>query len=142
MQRSRHAGLVAALLLGCAVGCLNDISNLAPYAGHIGATYRLTYADAFDCELWPPKAPGADYVILPHLPQLEGSKKQKGLRLPEGTLLRVEAAKRGEHGEDYLLVTLDDPAKPGHRIEASVQPKYLEGWPDQGRTGKYPTPES
>ena len=49
MQRNRCAGLVAALLLAFAGGCLNDISSLAPYAAHIGATYRLTYADEYAC---------------------------------------------------------------------------------------------
>jgi hypothetical protein len=141
MRISRRAGLVAALTLGLAAGCLNDISSLAPYATRIGATYRLTYADAFDCELWPPKAPGADYVILPHLPQLEGTKK-KGTRLKEGTLLRLEAARRGEHDEDYLLVTLEDPAKPGHRVRASIKPKYLEGWPDENGNAAAQAPAS
>src|SRR5271165_5956582 len=113
MQWNRYAGFGAALTLAFVAGCLNDISNLAPYAARIGATYQLTYADAYDCELWPPKAPGADYVILPYIPQLEGTKK-KGLRLKEGTLLKVEGARRGEKDEDYLLVTLNDPHKAGH----------------------------
>jgi hypothetical protein len=131
MQWNRCAGLASALTLLVAVGCLNlnDVSNLSPYASRIGSTYRLTYAGEFDCELWPPRAPGADYVILPHLPQLEGTKK-KGLKLKEGTLLKVEAARRGVKDEDYLLVTLDDPQKAGHRIRASIQPRFLEGWPD------------
>jgi hypothetical protein len=141
MQRNRHAGLAAALSLALAAGCLNDVSNLAPYAAHLGTTYRLTYADAYDCELWPPRAPGADYVILPHLPQLEGTKK-KGVVLKEGTQLRVEAARRGEKDEDYLMVTLDDPTRPGHRIRASVQPKYLEGWPEGGEAVKTQAPHS
>ena len=127
MQWNRYAGLGAALTLAFVAGCLNDISNLAPYAARLGATYKLTYADAYDCELWPPKALGGDYFILPHLPQLEG-KHSKGQKLKEGTLLRVEGARRGEKDEDYLIVTLDDPHKSGHRIRASIQPKYLLGW--------------
>jgi hypothetical protein len=140
MQWNRYAGLGAALTLAFAAGCLNDISNLAPYAARIGATYKLTYADAYDCELWPPKVIGADYVILPHLPQLEGTKK-KGLKLKEGTPLRVEGARRGEKDEDYLIVTLDDPHKSGHRIRASIQPKYLLGWEqDEEAAGSQPPP--
>jgi hypothetical protein len=130
MQRNRCAVLVAALTLALGAGCLSDISNLAPYAAHIGASYRLTYAGEYDCELWPPKAPGGDYFILPHLPQLEATKR-KGIHLQEGTLLKVEAARLGEKNQEYLLVTLDDPAKKGHRIRASIKPQYLEGWPDQ-----------
>jgi hypothetical protein len=130
MQRNRLAAGAAALVLSLAAGCLNDISSLAPYAARIGTTYRLTYAGEYDCELWSPKAPGADYVILPHLPQLEGTKK-KGTRLKEGTVLKVEGARRGMKDEDYLLVTLDDPAKPGHRIRASIQPRFLDGWSDE-----------
>jgi hypothetical protein len=141
MQTNRGAVLGAALALALAAGCLNDVSSLAPYAAHIGATYRLTYDGEFDCELWPPKAPGADYCILPHLPQLEGTKK-KGLHLKEGTVLKVESARRGEKNEDYLLVTLDDPAKPGHRIRASVHPRFLEGWPDGADAAKASSPES
>jgi hypothetical protein len=129
MQWNRRAVLVAALTAALGGGCLNDVSNLAPYAAHIGATYRLTYAGEFDCELWPPKAPGGDYFILPHLPQLEGTKR-KGVRLKEGTALKVEAARRGEKNEDYLLVTLDDPSKSGHRIRASIKPQFLDGWPN------------
>jgi hypothetical protein len=129
MQWKRRAGLASALALALVAGCLNDISSLAPYASRIGTTYRLTYAGEYDCELWPPKVPGADYVILPHLPQLEGTKK-KSVTLKEGTVLKVEGARRGEKNEDYLLVSLDDPAKPGHRIQASIKPLYLEGWTD------------
>ena len=133
MHRNRLAAGAAALMLSLTAGCLNDISNLAPYAARIGTTYRLTYAGEYDCELWPPRAPGADYVILPHLPQLEGTKK-KGTRLKEGTLLKLEAARRGEKNEDYLLVTLDDPAKAGHLIRASIQPRFLEGWYEEGES--------
>lgn len=132
MQGSRRAGVAAALLLALAAGCMNDISNLAPYASRIGTTYRLGTVDGMPCELWPPKAPGGDYTILAHLPQLEGTKK-KGLPLPEGTPVKVEAARRGEKDSEYLLVTLDDPAKPGHRIRASVLPKCLDGWPEETR---------
>jgi hypothetical protein len=133
MQRNRLAAGAAALVLALAAGCLNDISSLAPYAARIGTSYRLTYAGEYDCELWPPRAPGADYVILPHLPQLEGSKK-KGTHLKEGTLLKVEGARRGQKDEDYLLVTLDDPTKPGHRIRASIKPRFLEGWSDESES--------
>jgi hypothetical protein len=141
MQSHRCAGFVAALSLALVAGCVSDISNLAPYAAHIGATYRLTYAGEYDCELWPPKAPGGDYFILAHLPQLEGTKKSR-VRLPEGTSLKVEAARLGEKNEEYLLVTLDDPAKKGHRIRAAIKPQFLEGWPDQARNPSAQTPAS
>jgi hypothetical protein len=132
MQWIRRAGLGAALTLAFVAGCMNDISNVAPYAARIGATYKLCYADVYDCELWPPKGPGGDYFILPHVP-LADEKRRTGYRLKEGTLLHIEAARRGDKDEDYLLVTLDDPHKPGHRIRASIQPKYLEGWSDEAQ---------
>lgn len=129
MRRNRHAALAAALLLALAAGCLNDLSGVAPYATHIGKTYRLTYAGEPDCELWPPKVSGGDYFILGFHPKLANA-TPKGTTLPEGTLLKLEGARRG-HDEDYVLVSLDDPAHKGKRIQASILPKYLEGWPDE-----------
>src|SRR5579883_3324145 len=131
MRRNRFAAIGPALLLALAAGCLSDLSGVAPYATHLGKTYRLTYAGAPDCELWPPKVAGGASFILPWFPTPEGT-KQKGRVLPEGTLLKLEGARRGIHDEEYVLVSLDDPAKPGHRIRASIMPKYLEGWPDEG----------
>jgi hypothetical protein len=131
MSWNRRAGCAAALTLALAAGCLNDVSNLAPYASRIGTTYRLTA----DCELWPPKAPGADYTILPFIPQLV-AKKKKGVPLAEGAAVRVEAVRRGEHDSDYLIVTLDDPAKAGHRIRASALPECLEGWEGAGTANR------
>jgi hypothetical protein len=128
MKWNRRAGFVAALTLVLGAGCINDVSNLAPYAPRIGTTFRLTYAGEYDCELWQPKVPGGDYFILPYLPKLDGS-KQKGYPLKEGILMKVEAARRGDKNEDYLIVSLEDPARPGQRIRASISPKYLEGWP-------------
>jgi hypothetical protein len=127
MQANRRAVFVTALTLALSAGCVNDISNLTPYASHIGATYRLTYDGELDCELWPPKVLGGDYFILPYLPKLKDAKKDS-IRLKQGTPLKIESARRGEKNEDYLLVTLDDPLKPGHRIRAAVKPRFLEGW--------------
>jgi hypothetical protein len=128
MHTNRRAGCAAALVLALAAGCLNDISHLAPYGTRIGKTYNLTDG----CQLWPPKGPGADYTILPTIPELV-AKKKKGYPLSEGTAVKIEAARRGQNDSDYLLVTLDDPAKPGHRIRASVLPNCLEGWTEGGQ---------
>jgi hypothetical protein len=138
MQWNRCAGLGAALVLAFAAGCLTDVSNLAPYASRIGTTYQLTYAGGYDCELWPPKALGGDYFILPYL-KLDGSKK-KGVRLKEGTALRIESVRRNDQSDDFVLVTLDDPLKPGHRIRASIQPKYLAGWTGIEEAERAPPP--
>ena len=92
MKWNRRAGFVAALTLVLGAGCINDVSNLAPYAPRIGTTFRLTYAGEYDCELWQPKVPGGDYFILPYLPKLDGS-KQKGYPLKEGILMKVRQAK-------------------------------------------------
>jgi hypothetical protein len=130
MRWNRLAAFGPALLLALAAGCLGDLSGVAPYATHLGKTYRLTYAGEADCELWPPKAPGGDYFILPFFPTPSVS-KQKGRVLPEGTPLKLEGARKGIHDEAYVLVTLEDPAHKGQRIRASIMPKYLEGWPDE-----------
>jgi hypothetical protein len=132
MRSNRRAAFVAALMLALASGCVSDLSGIAPYAGHIGKTYRLTYAGEVDCELWPPSAAGGDYVILPFDARLMNA-KPKGIQLPEGTLLTLDGARRGQT-EDYVLVSLDDPAHKGKRIRASILPRFLEGWPDEGAT--------
>jgi hypothetical protein len=128
MRSNRRAAFVAALMLALAAGCLSDLSGVAPYATHIGKTYRLTYAGEADCELWQPKVAGGDYFILAFDPRFANT-KPKGIQLPEGTLLKLEGARRGDK-EDYVLVSLDDPAHKGKRIHASILPKFLEGWPD------------
>lgn len=122
MEWTRRAGFATAFALVFAAGCLNDISNLAPYSSRIGTTYPLIT----DCELWSPKITGGEYTILPPLP-IQTTKKQ-GVKLAAGTILQVEAARRGEHDADYLIVSLDNPGHPGQRIRAAIQPQYLDGW--------------
>lgn len=124
MEWTRRIGFATALALAFTAGCvtLNDISNLAPYSSRIGATYRLIS----DCELWRPMVAGGEYTILP--PLLVQPRKEKGVKLAAGTQVQVEAARRGEHDADYLMVTLESPDHPGYRIRAAIHPRYLEGW--------------
>jgi hypothetical protein len=113
-------------LLVAAGGCrhIEDVSAAAPYAGMIGATYRLCP----EAELLREGGPGRGYDIVIH--RYHGhSDKWVVATLPEGWPIRVEAVKR-ETGrtllgdlpfdERWAIVSLDDPRTPSRRIRATL----------------------
>ena len=147
----RNLGLAFLLAAGCRHH-VSDISNVVPYSGYIGVTYRLNArAELLDHNSTPP-----GYSILSD--RVKGASDEWVVaQLPEGYEIQVEAVRRDEgtmliggdpYKDEYAVVSLVDPVGRKRRIHATISVENLESMrpssqepPPYSATGQTPHPK-